>query len=165
MLSACMITPRMRSLVTVISTSACMWPRSPRMFDRGPADVAVKCLQLLMQIGQNGCSKNMDSSQQVVRRDHLVETKLIKRLSLISVLPPHHPPTLLPLLRQESLLAPLLNSSPASTRNGSRRVKKGRAFLPAPVALPSSDQTSRTATISNVRGSTTTIWSRTRMNS
>ena len=58
--------------------------------DRGPADVAVKCLQLLVQIGQNGCRENIDPSQQVVRRDHLVEAKLVKQLPLISVLPPHH---------------------------------------------------------------------------
>src|SRR3984893_10677680 len=58
--------------------------------DRGPADVAVKCLQLLMQIAQNGCRENIDPSQQVVRRDHLVEVKLVKQLPLISVLPPHH---------------------------------------------------------------------------
>src|SRR6202790_576623 len=58
--------------------------------DRGPADVAVKCLQLLMQIGQNGCRENIDPSQQVIRRDHLVEAKLVKQLPLISVLPPHH---------------------------------------------------------------------------
>jgi hypothetical protein len=43
-----------------------------------------------MQIGQNGCRENIDPSQQVVRRDHLVEVKLVKQLPLISVLPPHH---------------------------------------------------------------------------
>src|SRR4029077_11118858 len=59
--------------------------------DRGPADVAVKCLQLLVQIGQNGCREHIDPSQQVVRRDHLVETKLVKQLPLIPVLPPNHP--------------------------------------------------------------------------
>src|SRR5258705_3021059 len=58
--------------------------------DRGPADVAVKCLQLLVQIRQNGCRENIDPSQQVVRRDHLIEAKLVKQLPLISVLPPHH---------------------------------------------------------------------------
>src|SRR5258708_7847437 len=58
--------------------------------DRGPADVAVKCLQLLVQIAQNGCREHVDPSQQVVRRDHLVEAKLVKQLPLISVLPPHH---------------------------------------------------------------------------
>src|SRR6202162_1271026 len=58
--------------------------------DRGPPDVAVKRLQLLVQIGQNGSRENIDPSQQVVRRDHLVEAKLVKQLPLISVLPPHH---------------------------------------------------------------------------
>src|ERR1700726_4219804 len=58
--------------------------------DRGPADVAVKCFQLLMQIGQNGSREKIDPSQQGVRRDHLVEAKLVKQLPLISVLPPHH---------------------------------------------------------------------------
>src|ERR1700738_3983801 len=58
--------------------------------DRGPADVAVKCLQLLVQIGQNGCREHIAPSQQVVHRNHLVEVKLVKQLSLISVLPPHH---------------------------------------------------------------------------
>jgi hypothetical protein len=43
-----------------------------------------------MQIGQNGCCKNIDPSQQVIRRDHLGEAKLVKQLPLISVLPPHH---------------------------------------------------------------------------
>src|SRR5271165_7346573 len=57
--------------------------------DRGPAEVAVKGLQLLMQIGQNGCREHVDPSQQVARRDHLVEAKP-KQLPLISVLPPHH---------------------------------------------------------------------------
>jgi hypothetical protein len=38
----------------------------------------------------NGCRENIDPSQQVVRRDHLVEAKLVKQLPLISVLPPHH---------------------------------------------------------------------------
>ena len=46
--------------------------------DRGPADVAVKCLKLLVQIGQNGYRENIDLSQQMVRRDHLVEAKLVK---------------------------------------------------------------------------------------
>src|ERR1700676_4566584 len=59
--------------------------------DRGPPDVAVKRLQLLVQIGQNGSRENIDPSQQVVRRDHLVEAKLVKKLPLISALPPHHP--------------------------------------------------------------------------
>src|ERR1700732_4782328 len=58
--------------------------------NRGPADVAVKYLQLLMQIAQNGCRENIDPSQQVVRWDHLVEAKLVKQLPLISILPPHH---------------------------------------------------------------------------
>src|SRR5580704_12277598 len=58
--------------------------------DRGPPDVAVKRLQLLVQIGQNGSRENIDPSQQVVRRHHLVEAKLVKQLPLISVLPPHH---------------------------------------------------------------------------
>src|ERR1700676_5597096 len=58
--------------------------------DGGPADVAVKCFQLLMQIGENGCRENIDPSQQVVRWDHLVEAKLGKQLPLISILPPHH---------------------------------------------------------------------------
>src|ERR1700680_1177869 len=58
--------------------------------DRGPPDVAVKRLQLLVQIGQNGSRENIDPSQQVVRRNHLVEAKLVKQLPLISVLPPHH---------------------------------------------------------------------------
>src|ERR1700676_3124276 len=58
--------------------------------DRGPPDVAVKRLQLLVQIGQNGSRENIDPSQQVVRRDHLVEAKLVKQLPLISILPPHH---------------------------------------------------------------------------
>jgi hypothetical protein len=46
----------------------------------------------------------------MVRRDHLVEAKLVKQLPLIPVLPPPSSPTLLPLLKQESLFAPLLNS-------------------------------------------------------
>jgi hypothetical protein len=58
--------------------------------DRGPADVAVKCLQLFVQIAQNGRREHVDPSQQVVRRDHLVEAKLVKELPLISLLPPHH---------------------------------------------------------------------------
>src|SRR3979411_2345003 len=45
---------------------------------------------MFVQIGQNGCREHIDPSQQVVRRDHLVEAKLVKELSLISVLPPHH---------------------------------------------------------------------------
>src|SRR3982074_2717465 len=45
---------------------------------------------MYVQIGQNGCREHIDPSQQVVRRDHLVEAKLVKELSLISVLPPHH---------------------------------------------------------------------------
>jgi hypothetical protein len=36
------------------------------------------------------CRENIDPSQQVIRRDHLVEAKLVKQLPLISVLPPHH---------------------------------------------------------------------------
>jgi hypothetical protein len=43
----------------------------------------------LVQIGQNRSRKHIDPSQQVVRRDHLIE-KLVKELPLISVLPPHH---------------------------------------------------------------------------
>jgi hypothetical protein len=46
----------------------------------------------------------------VVRRDHLVEVKLVKELPLISVLPPPSSPTLLPPPKQESLFARLLNS-------------------------------------------------------
>src|SRR3981081_2442052 len=45
---------------------------------------------MFVQIGQNGCREHIDPSQQVGRRDHLVEAKLVKELSLISVLPPHH---------------------------------------------------------------------------
>src|SRR3979409_257703 len=45
---------------------------------------------MFVQIGQNGCREHIDPSQQVVRRDHLAEAKLVKALSLISVLPPHH---------------------------------------------------------------------------
>src|SRR2546430_8598368 len=58
--------------------------------DRGSADVAVKRLQLFVQIAQNRCREHIDPSQQVVGRDHLVEAKLVKELPLISVLPPHH---------------------------------------------------------------------------
>jgi hypothetical protein len=46
--------------------------------DRGPTDVAVKPPQLLMQIGQNGCREHVDPSQQMVRRDDLVEAELVK---------------------------------------------------------------------------------------
>ena len=46
--------------------------------------------KLFVQIGQNSRREYIDPSQQVIRRDHLVEVKLIKELPLISVLPPHH---------------------------------------------------------------------------
>src|ERR1700722_11854714 len=45
---------------------------------------------MVVQIGQNGGREPIDPSQQVVRRDHLIEAKLVKELPLISVLPPHH---------------------------------------------------------------------------
>src|SRR4030081_890035 len=45
---------------------------------------------MFVQIGQNGCREHLEQSEQVGRRDHLVEAKLVKELSLISVLPPHH---------------------------------------------------------------------------
>ena len=74
--------------------------------DRGSADVAVKRLQLFVQIAQNGCREHVDPSQQVVRRDHLVEAKLVA-----ADLGPAAPssPNLLPPLKQESLFARLLN--------------------------------------------------------
>src|ERR1700720_1123916 len=37
-----------------------------------------------------GVREPIDPSQQVVRRDPLIEAKLVKELPLISVLPPHH---------------------------------------------------------------------------
>jgi hypothetical protein len=46
--------------------------------DRGPADVALKRLYPVVQIGQNSRREHIDPSQQVVSRDHLVEAKLIK---------------------------------------------------------------------------------------
>jgi hypothetical protein len=39
---------------------------------------------------QNGCREYIDPTQQVVRRDHLIEAKLVKQLPLIPVLPSHH---------------------------------------------------------------------------
>src|SRR5215471_19077114 len=81
--------------------------------DRRPADLAVKPLQLLVQIGQNGGREHIDPSQQVIRRDHRVQAKLVKELPLIPVLPPHH--------RRLSCLIPSRNhcsvgsSSPFST--------------------------------------------------
>jgi hypothetical protein len=56
--------------------------------DRGPTDVAVKRLQLFVQIGQNGGREHIDPPQQVVPRDHLIEAKLVKELPLVPVLPP-----------------------------------------------------------------------------
>src|SRR5262249_16069633 len=58
--------------------------------DRGPADLAVKRLQLVVQIGQNARREDINAPQQVVRRPHLIESKLVKELPLIPVLPPHH---------------------------------------------------------------------------
>jgi hypothetical protein len=63
----------------------------------------------VVQIGQNSRRKHIDSSQQVVSRDHLIEAKLVEELPLISVLPPHPSSNLLPPPKQESLFAQLLN--------------------------------------------------------
>jgi hypothetical protein len=46
--------------------------------DGGSADVAVKRLKLFVQIGENSRREYIDPSQQVIRRDHLVEAKLVK---------------------------------------------------------------------------------------
>jgi hypothetical protein len=46
--------------------------------DGGAADLAVKGLQLLAQIGKRSRYKNIHSPQQVVSRYHIVELKLIK---------------------------------------------------------------------------------------
>jgi len=61
-----------------------------------------------VQIGQNSGREYIDPPQQVVSRDHLVETKLIKELP--PDLGPAAPssPTLQPPLKQESLFARLL---------------------------------------------------------
>src|ERR1700676_3992449 len=89
--------------------------------DRGPPDVAVKRLQLLVQIGQNGSRENIDPSQQVVRRDHLVEAKLENNLPLFSVLPPHPPPLSFPFLSRNH--CSLRSSTPFSTAS----IKTGKA--------------------------------------
>src|ERR1700676_5036619 len=108
--------------------------------DRGPPDVAVKRLQLLVQIGQNGSRENIDPSQQVVRRDHLVEAKLVKQLPLISVLPPHHRRLSCRFLSRNH--CSLRSSTPFSTASGQSR-KSGRpaarsALLPrTDIARPS----------------------------
>jgi PPOX class probable F420-dependent enzyme len=44
----------------------------------------------VVAVRQNGGREHIDPSQQVVRRDHLVEAKLVKELPLIPVLPSHH---------------------------------------------------------------------------
>src|SRR5580704_13665036 len=94
--------------------------------DRGPPDVAVKRLQLLVQIGQNGSRENIDPSQQVVRRHHLVEAKLVKQLPLISVLPPHHRRLSCRFLsRNHCSLRSSTPFSTASTLIGSRGAKSG----------------------------------------
>src|SRR5712664_208029 len=99
--------------------------------DRGPAEVAVKCLELLMQIGQNGCREHVDPSQQVARRDHLVEAKLVKQLPLISVLPPHHRRLSCRLLsRNHCSLRSSTPFSTASTHFGSRQAQKIFHFDP-----------------------------------
>jgi hypothetical protein len=46
--------------------------------DRWPADVAVKRLQMLMHIGEHAGYEDIHPSQQVVPRDYLIQTKLIK---------------------------------------------------------------------------------------
>src|SRR5215467_1488473 len=70
------------------TTRSKIWRRDLALSEA--ADLAVKPLQLFVQIGQNGGRKHIDPSQQVIRRDHLVQAKLVKELPLIPVLPPHH---------------------------------------------------------------------------
>src|SRR5215475_8182235 len=55
--------------------------------DRGSTNLAVKRPQLLVQIRQGGCREYIEPPQQVVRRDHIVQVKLVEQLTLIPVLP------------------------------------------------------------------------------
>src|ERR1700722_3636013 len=74
---------------------------------------------MVVQIGQNGGREPIDPSQQVVRRDHLIEAKLVKELPLISVLPPHHRRLSYRLLsRNHCSLGSSSPFSTASTLNG-----------------------------------------------
>src|SRR4029077_6924175 len=83
----------------------------------------VKRLKLLVQVGQNGRREHIDPSQQVVRRDHVVEAKLVKQLPLISVLPPHHRRISCRLpCRNHCSLSSSTPFSTASTRSGYRRL-------------------------------------------
>src|ERR1700722_6296192 len=76
---------------------------------------------MVVQIGQNGGREPIDPSQQVVRRDHLIEAKLVKELPLISVLPPHHRRLSCRLLSRNH--CSLGSSSPFST--ASTRLRRG----------------------------------------
>ena len=62
--------------------------------DRRTSDLAVVGLQFLVQIGQCRCHKHVDPSQQVVRRDTVIEMELVEQLALVPSAPPHHRPVL-----------------------------------------------------------------------
>jgi hypothetical protein len=88
-----------------------MHPDQQLRVDRGPADVAVKWTQLLVQVAEHGGHEHVDPAQQVTLRDHVIEEELVEKARLISILAPHHSQTLpLSLHQQESPFDAALNS-------------------------------------------------------
>jgi hypothetical protein len=80
-------------------------PDQQLRINRRPSDVAV---EWIVQVAAHRCHENVDSAQQVVLRDHVVEPEFIKKARLFSILS-SHPRRIFPLSfnEQESSFSPL----------------------------------------------------------